>query len=152
MCKKCRDINIAVILEGPPLRSCCKAYKNPHYIVIDTNVVLHQVILQIQVPPGFYTNDELIMIITMVQQIDVLEADVLCNVIVLQTVLDEVKHRSSSIYKRLKDIVNNPLRKFYVFVNEHHKYGELKNVLLKRNVVKSQFPTALENYSFFLRR
>ena len=54
-------------------------------------------------------------------QIDVLEADVLCNVIILQTVLEEVKHRSSTIYKRLKDIINDKRRKFYVFVNEHHK-------------------------------
>jgi exosome complex exonuclease DIS3/RRP44 len=54
-------------------------------------------------------------------QINVLEEDALCNVIVLQTVLDEVKHRSSSVYKRLMDIVANPNRKFYVFVNEHHK-------------------------------
>lgn len=54
-------------------------------------------------------------------QIDVLEEDALCNVIVLQTVLEEVKHRSSSVYKRLKDIIGNPNRKFYVFVNEHHK-------------------------------
>jgi exosome complex exonuclease DIS3/RRP44 len=51
----------------------------------------------------------------------VLEEDALCNVIVLQTVLEEVKHRSSSVYKRLKDIIGNPNRKFYVFVNEHHK-------------------------------
>ena len=50
-----------------------------------------------------------------------LEEDALCNVIVLQTVLEEVKHRSSSVYKRLKDIIANPNRKFYVFVNEHHK-------------------------------
>jgi exosome complex exonuclease DIS3/RRP44 len=54
-------------------------------------------------------------------QINVLEEDALCNVIIVQTVLEEVKHRSSSVYKRLMDIVANPNRKFYVFVNEHHK-------------------------------
>lgn len=55
-------------------------------------------------------------------QIDVLEEDVICDVIILQTVLEEVKHKSSSVYKRLRDIISNPKRKFYVFVNEHHKY------------------------------
>ena len=51
----------------------------PHYLVLDANVVL--------------------------DQIDVLEetdGDGLDNVVVLQTVLEEVRHRSSPIYKRLK--------------------------------------------------
>lgn len=70
-------------------------FKFPHYIVLDTNVVL--------------------------DQIDVLEEDVLHNVIVLNTVLNEVKHKSSSIYKRLNEIIHDRTRNFYVFVNEHHK-------------------------------
>ena len=50
----------------------------PHYLVLDANVVL--------------------------DQIDVLEevTDGLDNVVVLQTVLEEVRHRSSPIYKWLK--------------------------------------------------
>nr|CAD7602941.1 unnamed protein product [Timema genevievae] len=47
--------------------------------------------------------------------IDVLEENLLCNVIIVQTVLDEVKHRSSVVYKRLRDILANPTRKFYTF-------------------------------------
>ncbi|KAM8705694.1 hypothetical protein ACLKA7_010057 [Drosophila subpalustris] len=70
-------------------------FKYPHYIVLDTNVVL--------------------------DQIDVLEEDVFRNVIVLTTVLNEVKHKSSSIYKRLNEIIHDRTRNFYVFVNEHHK-------------------------------
>ncbi|EDW83411.1 uncharacterized protein Dwil_GK22331 [Drosophila willistoni] len=70
-------------------------FKHPHYIVLDTNVVL--------------------------DQIDVLEEDVLHNVIVLSTVLNEVKHKSSSIYKRFNEIIHDRSRNFYVFVNEHHK-------------------------------
>lgn len=42
--------------------------------------------------------------------------------IILQTVLEEVKHRSSTIYKRLREIINDSNRKFYVFVNEHRRY------------------------------
>ena len=68
---------------------------SPHYLVIDTNIVL--------------------------EQIDLLESEGLDHVIVLTTVLEEVRHRSSPIFKRLKDIIANPKRNFYVFVNEHRK-------------------------------
>lgn len=67
----------------------------PHYLVIDTNVVL--------------------------DQIDVLEEESIKDVIVLHTVLDEVKHKSSVVYKRFRDVIMNPGRRFYTFVNEHHK-------------------------------
>lgn len=67
----------------------------PHYLVPDTNVVLHQ--------------------------IDVLEDPVICNVIILQTVLQEVRHRSAPVYKRLKDIIHEQGRHFYTFTNEHHR-------------------------------
>lgn len=50
-----------------------------------------------------------------------LEEDILKNVIILHTVLDEVKHKSSVVYKKLRDILKRPSRQFYVFVNEHHK-------------------------------
>lgn len=33
-----------------------------------------------------------------------------------------MKHKSTIVYKRLKNLINNVQRKFYVFVNEHHKY------------------------------
>ena len=57
----------------------------------------------------------------MLNEIDVMEErDGLENVIILQTVLEEVRHRSLPIFKRLKDIIADPNRRFYVFVNEHH--------------------------------
>lgn len=68
---------------------------SPHYLVLDTNIVL--------------------------DQIDVLEENAIKDVIVLYTVMDEIKHKSSAIYKRFRDIVMNPSRRFYTFVNEHHK-------------------------------
>ena len=55
------------------------------------------------------------------EQIDLLEGEGLDYVIILATVLEEVRHRSSPIFKRLKDIIANPKRHFYVFVNEHRK-------------------------------
>jgi exosome complex exonuclease DIS3/RRP44 len=42
-------------------------------------------------------------------------------VIILQTVLEEVRHRSSPVYKRLRDIIADPGRHFYLFINEHHR-------------------------------
>lgn len=71
-------------------------YTFPHYLVLDTNVVL--------------------------DQIHVLEEDILSNIIVLYTVLDEVKHKSSSVYVKFKDIIANKSRNVYIFVNEHHRF------------------------------
>lgn len=67
----------------------------PHYVIPDTNVVLHQ--------------------------IDVLEDPVIRNVIILQTVLQEVRHRSAPVYKRLKDMIHEKEKHFYTFTNEHHR-------------------------------
>ena len=66
-----------------------------HYLVLDTNVLL--------------------------DQIDIFEEDILCNIIVLHTVLNEVKHRSSAVYKKLRNITSDQTRSVYTFVNEHHK-------------------------------
>ncbi|XP_063864505.1 exosome complex exonuclease RRP44-like [Scylla paramamosain] len=65
-----------------------------HLIMIDTNVALHQ--------------------------IDVLCDDSITNVIIPQTVVGEVRHRSLPIYKRLRDLIETSAKKFYVFTNEHH--------------------------------
>jgi len=67
-------------------------------IVIDTNVALHQM-----------------------DFLDVATTDgALRNMIVLQTVLEEVKHRNLSVYKRLKAMVQTGGRNVFVFANEHH--------------------------------
>lgn len=52
---------------------------------------------------------------------DVLEEPILANVIILHTVLQEVKHRSLPTYKRLHSVIENPTRHFYIFTNDHHK-------------------------------
>jgi len=81
-----------------------------HYIIPDTNVVLHQ--------------------------IDVLEHTSIQNVIILQTVLKETRHRSAPVYKRLRTLIQNKDKKFFVFINEHsvdtwcsRKRGESSNDL-----------------------
>ncbi|XP_034662010.1 LOW QUALITY PROTEIN: exosome complex exonuclease RRP44 [Drosophila subobscura] len=93
LCKYCFQNEVYQLTSKHEIAS--SLFKFPHYLVLDTNVVL--------------------------DQIDVLEEDVLHNVIVLTTVLNEVKHKSSSIYKRFNEIIHDRTRNFYVFVNEHHK-------------------------------
>ncbi|EDV25093.1 uncharacterized protein TRIADDRAFT_25898 [Trichoplax adhaerens] len=66
-----------------------------HFIIPDTNVVC--------------------------KQIDILEENCIKHAIFLQTVLQEVKHLSASTYRRIRDAIANPEKKFYVFSNEHHK-------------------------------
>jgi len=94
LCQVCDQETENCRLDGKP-GSLSSLEPAPHYVILDTNIVL--------------------------EQIDLLESEGLSNVIVLHTVLQEVRHRSSPIYKRLKDIISNPKKKFYVFVNEHRK-------------------------------
>ena len=67
----------------------------PHYVVIDTNVVLHQM--------------------------DVLESSVFTNVVVPQTVADEARNRSLPLYNRLRAILGDPDRHFWLFYNDFHR-------------------------------
>ena len=93
------------ILSSHPNKNVCNQLSS-HYVLPDTNVIL--------------------------EEIDLLEdANGVQNVIILQTVLKEVRHRSTAIYKRLKDIISYNKRRFYVFLNEHHK----GNYIMPRIVV-----------------
>ncbi|XP_058054105.1 exosome complex exonuclease RRP44 [Anopheles bellator] len=93
-CRKCPLSENDAILDADP-EPLSEKYGFPHYLLLDTNVVLYQM--------------------------DLLEEPAVRNVIILNTVLDEVKHRSAVVYKRLKTVLSDPGRKFYTFVNEHHK-------------------------------
>ncbi|CAH2991712.1 unnamed protein product [Chilo suppressalis] len=93
-CNICPHKDEEYVLDSKP-DSVCALFDYPHYLLLDTNVVLHQ--------------------------IDVLEEDALKNVIMLQTVLEEVKHQNTAIFQRILEVINNKKRKFYSFVNEHHK-------------------------------
>ncbi|XP_014254617.1 exosome complex exonuclease RRP44 [Cimex lectularius] len=100
-CSQCSSLSEMVLDEQP--RSKTKAFPEDHYIFLDTNAVL--------------------------DQIDALEDPYLTNIVILQTVLEEVKHRSATVYKRLKEIIGDKSRKIYVFVNEHRleTYVEREN-------------------------
>lgn len=66
-------------------------------------------------------------------QIDVLEDPLLRNVVILQTVLQEVRHRSAPVYKRLKDILHEKEKHFYTFTNEHHRLLDIKTLKRKND-------------------
>ena len=40
----------------------------------------------------------------------------------MQTVLDEVRHKSLPVYNRIRTLINDADRKFVVFSNEFHRY------------------------------
>lgn len=92
LCTECKQES-TVLQKDAYIESNLCTY--PHYLIPDTNVVLHQ--------------------------IDVLEDPIIRNVIILQTVLQEVRHRSAPIYKRLKDMLHAQEKHFYTFTNEHHR-------------------------------
>ncbi|XP_072850829.2 exosome complex exonuclease RRP44 isoform X2 [Pogona vitticeps] len=83
------------LLEAQPSGAASSLCPDPHYLLLDTNVLLHQ--------------------------IDILEDPVIRNVVILQTVLQEVRKRSAPVYKRIRDVIANPEKHFYSFTNEHHK-------------------------------
>ncbi|KAJ1562981.1 exosome catalytic subunit dis3 [Cladochytrium tenue] len=78
-----------------PIASKALRPGSPHFIVPDTNVLYHQ--------------------------IDLIEHEVFKNVIVLQTVLQELRHRSLQIYSRVRALIAEPTRRFWVFSNEFHR-------------------------------
>ncbi|KAI8868688.1 exosome complex exonuclease RRP44-like protein [Ramicandelaber brevisporus] len=66
-----------------------------HYLIPDTNVL--------------------------VNQIDLFEHRSMRNVIILQTVLDELRNLSGPKHARLREVIANSERRFVVFSNEHHR-------------------------------
>ena len=85
-----------VLLLDPLDEDCHLLNFDTAYILIpDTNIFLHHM--------------------------DVIETRAFCNMVVLQTVLEEVRNRSPSIYQRIRALVNRPEKRFFVFSNEHHR-------------------------------
>uniref|UniRef100_A0A6N2NEN3 PIN domain-containing protein n=1 Tax=Salix viminalis TaxID=40686 RepID=A0A6N2NEN3_SALVM len=65
-------------------------------LVLDTNVVLNQ--------------------------IDLLENPAIEDVVLLSVVLQEVKNKNSSVYGRIRNLIDSPARRFVVFSNEFHRH------------------------------
>ncbi|KAI8821472.1 uncharacterized protein EV422DRAFT_43764 [Fimicolochytrium jonesii] len=112
------------VLDSP--RSTSK-FNAPHFIVPDTNVLFHQ--------------------------IDVMEHKAFTNVIILQTVLDELRHRSMPVYARVRTLIADPARRFYVFSNEHNRetYIEKKKDESPNDRNDRAIRTAVAWYSVHLR-
>ncbi|GME84454.1 unnamed protein product [Ambrosiozyma monospora] len=101
-CDKCTDFYFLdastgeltkPVLSDTPLDLKGKADIGKHYVILDTNVVLNA--------------------------IDMLESDaVFYDVIVPQTVLEEVKNKSFAIYLRLRTLCKNEEKRVVVFHNE----------------------------------
>lgn len=72
-----------------------------------------------------------------------LEDPVIRNVIILQTVLQEVRHRSAPVYKRLKDMIQAKEKLVYTFTNEHHRYKDINWFCSEREGEQSKFREAL---------
>ena len=96
--------------KGEPVLSPTSAEFNtlipsPYLIVVDTNVVLHH--------PDF------------------LENEAIHDIIIPQSVQEEVKHRNQMAYKRIRQIIDlrDEKKRFYVFLNKHHMqtYTEQKS-------------------------
>lgn len=108
ICQKCYTAQAvkASLAEGHALSQRLAApskgsKKAVDYLVIDTNIVLHQM--------------------------DLLNKPTLQNIIVLQTVLSEVKNQSPQLYADLRELCADPEKHFYVFSNEFHKYVPRKD-------------------------
>lgn len=69
--------------------------RKKHYAVVDTNVILHQM--------------------------DVLESPVFTNVVIMQTVANEVRNHSMPLYNRLRTLLMDPDRRFWLFYNDFHQ-------------------------------
>ena len=59
--------------------------------------------------------------VALLVQIDFLEHAAVDDVIIMSVVLEEVRHRNASVYQRLRRLVESPSKRFFVFVNEHHR-------------------------------
>ncbi|KAK0045183.1 exosome complex exonuclease RRP44 [Biomphalaria pfeifferi] len=88
--KNCQGLEREPLEESPDSDS--SLLRKSHYVIPDTNVVLHQ--------------------------IDVLEDPSIKNVIILQTVLDEIRHRSAPVYKRVTEMISSSQKHFYTYCNE----------------------------------
>jgi exosome complex exonuclease DIS3/RRP44 len=52
---------------------------------------------------------------------DFLEHAAVDDVVIMGVVLEEVRHRNSSVYQRLRALTASKTKRFFVFGNEHHR-------------------------------
>lgn len=79
------------------------------------------------------------LIISPAQQLDIMEHPAIKDVIVLQTVREEIRHLSTPVYNRLNAILADKTKRFYMFANEHQRLVnqnyELERLFLTNAIV-----------------
>ncbi|KAL1928856.1 hypothetical protein VTP01DRAFT_2642 [Rhizomucor pusillus] len=91
-CTTCQNFEPPVLSDQPRSTS---TISQRHYIIPDTNVFINQ--------------------------LDILEHPAIKDVVVLQTVRQELRHLSFPIYNRINSILADKNKRFYMFANEHHR-------------------------------
>ncbi|KAI8146735.1 exosome complex exonuclease RRP44-like protein [Fennellomyces sp. T-0311] len=91
-CTQCEQ-HTPPVLSRNPRTTTTVSY--PHYLIPDTNVFMNQ--------------------------LDIMEHPAIKDVVVLQTVREEVRHLSLPVYNRLNAILADKNKRFYMFANEHHR-------------------------------
>ncbi|KAI9221724.1 hypothetical protein BC828DRAFT_380287 [Blastocladiella britannica] len=91
LCSVCPNGPTALLSRDPPTADRL----GKHYLVPDTNVFLHHM--------------------------DLMDHPAIMDVVVAQTVLEEVRHRNLTTYNRLRTLIANRDRRYFVFSNEHHR-------------------------------
>ncbi|CEP19826.1 hypothetical protein [Parasitella parasitica] len=91
ICKVCSKTPAPILSSTPKGTSKFK----PHYLIPDTNVFI--------------------------SQLDIMEHPAIKDVIVLQTVREEIRHLSLPVYNRLNTILADKTKRFYMFANEHQR-------------------------------
>lgn len=111
-CKQCYKItNISsnndesqVTLNKNKIEGCkdCSGYSSDlfinksHYLILDSN--------------------------TVIEQFDVISKPKLFNIILLQTVLNEVKEKNIKLFNKLRNVMKEQKERFYTFYNEYSEY------------------------------
>ncbi|ORX46323.1 RNB-domain-containing protein [Hesseltinella vesiculosa] len=91
LCTKCPHFKDPVLSTLPRSTSTLPN----HYLVPDTNVFMNQ--------------------------LDLLEHNAIKDVVILETVRDELRHLSMPVFNRLSTLLSDTTKRFYLFANEHHK-------------------------------
>ncbi len=151
------------IYSGSPLDPACPpeacklSGEAPHYLLVDTNVALHQAggscacvccaCLGKRVPPPGRCGASMGAVQPTAcsrdepeappggfatLQMDLLEHAAVTDVIVPSVVLEEVKARNASAYQRLRQLAAADAKRFFVFANEHHRQAAWRRLLLCR--------------------
>lgn len=94
-------IVLSFVLSEHPARTA--TYPDGHYLILDTNIILSCMDI-IEHETAFY------------------------DVVILQTVLEEVRNRSLPLYNRLRALAKSDEKRFYVFHNEFRQETYIKRL------------------------